>query len=236
MRRVKGRLRVSIPLLEAWVKANIDQSHVEIQRVRARRFRVISAGMASTAFLFLIYWQVFQLSMSYSPLDFYDKCSYAVKFPKRGIENAEIFLFRTCIDGNVPLEPVNLFAADGTVAQFGEYFGEARDVFKCPHSQPRCSQSHVEIKLISPWKDGYSFVVMTGKTLIGRFCIQHDHLSRVRKSFDNAWKIISLLPAFLGLLAAFFKEWMEALSRLRTTLWGRKASGSAAPEENSESK
>lgn len=230
VRKVKGRLRITLPLLEEWVKNNVEQSHAEIQRVKARRFRLISVGMASTALLFIVYWQVFQLSMMYDVLQSVNGCSYSVKYPKTGIDNVELYFFRSCKSGGGSLPPkVKLMADSGTVAVFGQQYGEFDDVLRCPVEQPACPQNRVPVKLVSPLGDSYKFIVTYQDKALGAFSIRHDKLAYMRRTLDDAMKIATLMPAFLGIVAAFFRDWLNAMRRLQAALFGRKKSSSSGP-------
>ncbi|UQA60752.1 serine/threonine-protein kinase [Polyangium aurulentum] len=214
-----GRVRVTIPLLEAWVEGHLENTPGEARRNRHRRAQILAIGASLTALAFGAYWTWFRAKSVLSAPTTLEGCTYRVRFPERGAaqETLAIYVFRECNAGTDP-GPIDLFADMGTVAKIDGQDGGKSDVMRCKPGSD-CRMVGVPVTLVSPGEDEYRFRTevrskASASPLFVDVRIKDDPLAAMKRTFDGAIKVATALPALLGVLLAFYRDMIEAVRRL----------------------
>lgn len=235
IRRRDGREQVAMPLLASWVERNIDRGVGEDQQLAYLRMRRLAIGMALTAIMFGIYYSWFQMAMQDTPAAEQDGCIYSVKYPQRGIDKVTIYLSRQCRqrgklpDGQKGHLPVAVQAAPGTIARFGDQWGDLADAMRCPQNHPNCTQARIEIELVSASNRQYEFSIHADGNSLSTFHILHDPMAALQQLVASGMKVASTLPLIIAAMIAFYKDVLNALRRLTGALGRRPSADSADP-------
>ncbi len=230
IRRRAGRDQIVMPLLASWVQRNIERGAGEDQQRVYLRMRRLAMGMALTAIMFGIYYSFFQMAMQDTPTAEQNSCLYSVKYPQRGNDSVTIYLSRQCRNqsqGKVPQKDhptVSLQVAPGTIARFGDQWGDLVDAMHCPEKHPNCTQSRIDIELVSASNRQYEFVLLADGRTLSTFQIWHDPMATLRQALASGMKLASALPLLIAAMLAFYKDVLNVLRGLAGTVSRRPSS------------
>ncbi|WP_437838531.1 protein kinase domain-containing protein [Sorangium sp. So ce1153] len=225
-----GRVRIAIPLLEAWVKQHLENTPGEVRKSRQRRAQILAIGASLTALAFGAYWTWFRSRSVLSAPQALEGCTYQVRAPERGTatDTLSIYVFRHCEVGADP-GPIDLFVDMGTVAKIYGQDGGKSDLMRCKPGTD-CRMVEVPVTLVSPGEDDYRLraEVMSKASqarLVVDLRIKDDPLAAIKRTFDGAIKVATAVPALVSVLVAFHRDVLEALRRLLGSSRAEETSG-----------
>lgn len=213
-----GHERITIPLLEDWVRHHITPSiTVENQR-RDRRFRYLAAGTTTTLLLFSGYFFVTQpQETTWQSVH----CAGQINYQGRAIPDQPVLLhlFRSCNQPDDEI-PVSLSARMGTFAKMGEQQvstlvlqGSGR-----PESiQPTWTQLELPVsfrKVIG--RSAFELDVRVGDEPVATITIREDWLAEFPELVKGLLALAGVIPLVLGLLHYFHRDVTAMLRKLLT--------------------
>ena len=215
--RRSGREEAAMPLLANWVSRNLDHGSGADEQISYQRMRRLALGLGLTTLMFAIYYSWFQLSMGdLAPVE-YDGCRYSVRYPQRGVETVTVYLSRQCA-ATGKRAPIGLQAQSGTIARFGDQWGDLPDAMHCPANHPDCTQARIELELVSASERQYRLALVGGGKPLAEFRIAHDPLSTIKQTLSRGMQLASLLPLLIAALLAFYKDVLSGIRRLFTSV------------------
>lgn len=212
----EGHERITIPLLEDWVRHHIaPPATVEHQRWD-RRVRYLAAGVTTTLLLFSGYFYVTQpREVTWQT----EHCLGQLNYQGRALPDQPVtlHLFRSCKKPG-DTTPVSLSARMGTFAQIGEQQvptlvlqGEGR-----PESiQPTWTQLALPVlfrKVIG--RSSFELDVRVGDEPVAAVIIRDDWLAGLPALVKGLLALAGVIPLTLGLIAYFHRDMTAMLRKL----------------------
>jgi hypothetical protein len=211
--RSLGQARIAIPLFEHWAREQLPSPR-PVERQRSdRRWRYAIGGVSATAMLFALYVAKIRSERTLREARS-DQGSLAVDFPERGYEHQDISIFvfetRHAATGDVPRAELT------TAAQHASAIVLDEAVSGCRGSPVEECTFVYRVNLSTTARDAYAFEATGGgKTL--RFSVARDWLAGLRGPVEDGFRIVSGLPALLGLFLAFRQD----MGRMLRGVFGR---------------
>jgi serine/threonine protein kinase len=232
--RIDRRERLILPLMEMWVRHNLDLGEVELSAQRARRFRYVAIGLSLSALSVAAYHSWFKSRVLLTDEVESGGCRYQVQFPERASGGAEIkvYVFRQC-STVPPKDAVDLVCEAGNTADLAGSYGGRVKVMPCA-DDGACMRAQVGVTLTELGGDDFRFSLRIANKKLSDFEIRRDPFVIIGKTLDEAIKAATAIPLLLSVFVAYHEKWLEALRRLSEALLGGKRGGKKKEEEDAQ--
>jgi serine/threonine protein kinase len=203
----RGRHRVAVPLLAAWLRQNLDPAPVEGERTRSRRLSTLALGASATALLLGIYW-TWLGSERVLTRGAGAACAVSVDHPRRAAagETVRLHVLHTCplpaIGAAPPAPNVRLRAVQAAATI------PTREQLCGPEESCR-----FDVTVEEQASPDYRLAVDAGGARAD-VVIARDALGEARRVLASGVRAAALLPLLLGGFLAYQRELRGLLRRL----------------------